>query len=77
MRVEDCPSRLSGPLFLYSAGKRLGRDGAVYLDRIPDDDFRLFAQIEFLAAVGPDFDSAVVHTCARAFCMHAHVQMPR
>ena len=51
MRVEDCPSRLSGPLFLYSAGKRLGRDGAVYLDRIPDDDFRLFAQIEFLAAV--------------------------
>jgi hypothetical protein len=29
----------------------LGRAGASYLDRIPDDDLRLFAEIEFEAAL--------------------------
>jgi hypothetical protein len=36
---------------LYSAGRRVGRDAAVYLDRIPDGDLRLFAQIELAAAL--------------------------
>jgi hypothetical protein len=42
-------SRFRG--ILYAAGKRLGQDGAVYLDSIPDDDLRLFAQIELVAAL--------------------------
>lgn len=36
---------------LYSAGKSLGREVAAYLDRIPDQDIRLFAEIEFAAAL--------------------------
>ena len=48
---EFWPSTCRFRGILYRAGKRLGRDGAVYLDRIPDDDLRLFAQIEFAAAL--------------------------
>jgi hypothetical protein len=48
---EFWPSTCRFRSILYNAGKRLGRDGAVYLDRIPDDDLRLFAQIEFTAAL--------------------------
>jgi hypothetical protein len=48
---EFWPSTCRFRGILYSAGKRLSRDGAVYLDRIPDDDLRLFAQIEFAAAL--------------------------
>jgi hypothetical protein len=36
---------------LHSAGKRLGADAVVYLNRIPDPDLRLFAQIELAAAL--------------------------
>jgi hypothetical protein len=36
---------------LYTAGKNLGREAAAYLDRIPDGDIRLFAEIEFAAAL--------------------------
>ena len=48
---EFWPSTCRFRGILYRAGKRLGRDGAVYLDRIPDGDLRLFAQIEFAAAL--------------------------
>jgi hypothetical protein len=48
---EFWPSTCRFRGILYRAGKRLGRDAAVYLDRIPDDDLRLFAQIEFAAAL--------------------------
>lgn len=36
---------------LHRAGKRSGREGEVYLDRIPDPDLRLFAEIELEAAL--------------------------
>jgi len=48
---EYWPSTCAFRSILYSAGKRLGREAAVYLDRIPDDDLRLFAQIELVAAL--------------------------
>jgi hypothetical protein len=48
---EFWPSTCRFRSILYSAGNRLGRDGAIYLDRIPDGDLRLFAQIEFAAAL--------------------------
>jgi hypothetical protein len=36
---------------LYQAGQRLGVDAASLLERIPDDDLRLFASIELAAAL--------------------------
>jgi hypothetical protein len=36
---------------LYQAGKRLGSDAGRLLEQIPDDDLRLFASIEFAAAL--------------------------
>jgi len=48
---EFWPSTCSFRSILYSAGKCLERDAAVYLDRIPDADLRLFAQIELAAAL--------------------------
>jgi len=48
---EFWPSTCRFRGILYRAGKRLGPDAAIYLDRIPDDDLRLFAQIEFAAAL--------------------------
>lgn len=36
---------------LYKAGQHQGRGAAVHLDRIPDPDLRLLAQIELLAAM--------------------------
>ena len=36
---------------LYRAGKLLGVDATIYLDRIPDRDLRLLAQIELAAAL--------------------------
>ena len=47
---EFWPSTHRFRSILYKAGKRLGADAAVYLDRIPDADLRLFVQIEL--AVG-------------------------
>jgi len=46
---EYWPSTCAFRSILYNAGKRFGRDAAVYLDRIPDADLRLFAQIELAA----------------------------
>jgi hypothetical protein len=48
---EFWPSTCRFRSILHQAGKRLGPDAAVYLDRIPDLDLRLFAQIEFAAAL--------------------------
>jgi hypothetical protein len=48
---EYWPSTCAFRRISHSAGKRLGRDAAVYLDRIPDADLRLFAQIELAAAM--------------------------
>jgi hypothetical protein len=48
---EFWPSTCNFRSILYSAGNRLGQDAAVYLDRIPDADLRLFAQIELAAAL--------------------------
>jgi hypothetical protein len=45
------PSTCSIRTTLYGAGKRLGWDAVTLLDRIPDPDLRLFAQIEFAAAL--------------------------
>lgn len=36
---------------LYHAGKIHGREASAYLDRIPDADLRLLAEIEFIAAL--------------------------
>jgi hypothetical protein len=36
---------------LYQAGKRLGSDAGRLLEQVPDDDLRLFASIEFAAAL--------------------------
>jgi hypothetical protein len=36
---------------LYQAGQHLGSDAAILLERIPDDDLRLFATIELAAAL--------------------------
>jgi hypothetical protein len=48
---EFWPSTCRFRGILYRAGKRLGQLAALYLDRIPDNDLRLFAQIEFAAAL--------------------------
>jgi hypothetical protein len=45
------PSTCAFRTILYSAGKRLGPEAVILLDRIPDDDLRLFAQIELAAAL--------------------------
>jgi hypothetical protein len=45
------PSTCSFRATLYGAGKRLGPNAATLLDDISDDDIRLFAQIEFAAAL--------------------------
>jgi hypothetical protein len=45
------PSACSFRATLYGAGKRLGPTAATLLDAISDDDLRLFAQIEFAAAL--------------------------
>ncbi len=48
---EFWPSTCNFRGVLYHAGLRLGEDAARYLDRIPDPDLRLFAQIELAAAL--------------------------
>jgi hypothetical protein len=49
--LEFWPSTCAFRGILYRAGKRLGSDAAAYLERIPDPDLRLFAQIELAAAL--------------------------
>src|ERR1700733_10493349 len=48
---EFWPSICSFRSILYSAGKRMGKEAEGYLDRILDNDIRLFARIEFAAAL--------------------------
>jgi hypothetical protein len=48
---EFWPSTCNFRSIFYRAGECLGFDAAVYLDRIPDADLRLFAQIELAAAL--------------------------
>jgi hypothetical protein len=48
---EFWPSTSAYRSILYRAGKRLGRDASAYLERVPDDDLRLFAHIELTAAL--------------------------
>jgi len=48
---EFWPSTSRFRHILYAAGKRLGPEAAAFLDRIPDEDLRLFAQIELAAAL--------------------------
>jgi hypothetical protein len=48
---ECWPSAEDFRTILYAAGKYDGRSGARLLDRIPDPALRLFAQIEFAAAI--------------------------
>jgi hypothetical protein len=48
---EFWPSTARFRSILHHAGMRLGDGAAVYLDRVPDADLRLFAQIEFAAAL--------------------------
>jgi hypothetical protein len=47
---------------LYKAGQHEGRAAARYLDRIPDRDLRLFAQIELIAAIAalPQFSGLTI-----------------
>ncbi len=54
---EFWPSTCTFRGIFYRAGERLGRDATLYLDRIPDADLRLFAQIELAAALAglPEF----------------------
>jgi hypothetical protein len=48
---ELWPSAAAYRTILYRAGKQLGADAAGYLERIPDEDLRLFARIELAAAL--------------------------
>lgn len=45
------PSASAFRQILYEAGKRIGENASAYLSRIADDDLRLFAEIELLAAL--------------------------
>jgi hypothetical protein len=49
---KECwPSTHAFRNILFKAGQHLGADAAKYLDRIPDADLRLFAQVDLCAAV--------------------------
>jgi hypothetical protein len=48
---ECWPSAMEFRNILFKAGQHEGRGAARYLDRIPDRDLRLFAQIELVAGV--------------------------
>jgi hypothetical protein len=54
---EFWPSTAAYRSILYRAGKRLGQDASAYLERVPDQDLRLLAQIEVVAALAglPEF----------------------
>jgi hypothetical protein len=51
------PSTCAFRTILYAAGKRIGPEANLLLDRIPDEDLRLFARIELAAALAglPEF----------------------
>jgi hypothetical protein len=58
---EFWPSTWCFRNILFRAGKLSGQSAAVYLDQIPDDDLRLFAQIELLTVLAglPEFESVL------------------
>jgi hypothetical protein len=49
---EYWPSTGAFRAVFYQAGRRLGPEAAKLLEQVPDDDLRLFATIEFAAALG-------------------------
>jgi hypothetical protein len=49
---EYWPSTGAFRSLFYQAGKRLGPEAVKMLERVPDDDLRLFAMIELAAALG-------------------------
>ena len=51
------PSTCAFRAILYAAGKRIGPEANQLLDRIPEEDLRLFARIELAAALAglPEF----------------------
>ena len=56
---EFWPSACAFRQILYAAGKRLGEDAAVYLNRIADEDLRMLAEIELIACLAglPEFQT--------------------
>jgi hypothetical protein len=59
---EYWPSTGAFRRLFYEAGKRLGSEAATLLERIPDDDLRLFATIELAAAqAGAPADLSISH----------------
>jgi len=59
---ECWPSAMEFRNILFKAGQHEGRGAARYLDRIPDRDLRLFAQIELVAGVAglPQFGGITI-----------------
>ncbi len=49
--LECWPSTAQFRMLLYAATQSIGTDASKYLDRIPDPDVRLYAQIEMAAAL--------------------------
>jgi hypothetical protein len=50
--VRECwPSTQAFRSLLYAVGKSMGSSASVYLEQIPDPELRLYAQIEFSAAL--------------------------
>jgi hypothetical protein len=59
------PSTCAFRAILYAAGKRIGQEANLLLDRIPDEDLRLFARIELAAALAglPEFPEIQRRQC--------------
>jgi len=59
---ECWPSAMEFRNILYKAGPHEGRAAARHLNRVPDRDLRLFAQIELIAAIAglPQFGGMIV-----------------
>jgi hypothetical protein len=58
---EYWPSTGAFRTLFYQAGKRLGPEAAELLERVPDDDLRLFASIELAAALAGVPASSIMH----------------
>ena len=61
---KECwPSAMEMRNILYKAGQHQGLQAAKHLDRIPDRDLRLFAQIEMIAAIAclPQLGGLAIH----------------
>jgi hypothetical protein len=66
---ECWPSAVEFRSILFKAGQHEGRAAARYLDRIPDRDLRLFAQIELVAGIAglPQFGGMSIPPRPRSF----------